>query len=262
MRKIGRFGLESPHVEHERLRPERDDVGSRVRAFVFDLALKQHFKWAEERFDHFVRAMDLQPGMKIVDLGGGTGDFFYKFGRKIAHLGCQLAVADICEPALAIARSRGLNTISMKEDCVEFDDRDFDIVFCNSVIEHVTLPKHEVWQCYDDATFSTKSFSRQREFANAIRRMADGYFVQTPHRDFIIEAHTWYPRWVARRSRRSFIKILTLTNRFWVQKTIPDFNLLDEHQMRDLFPDADCIFVNRKLGFKKEIIAYKRPRSR
>ena len=50
------------------------------------------------------------------------------------------------------------------------------------------------------------------------------------------------------------VKLIKLLNKFWVKKTGPDWNLLDEKQMKSFFPEAEIIVI-KKFGFKKEIIA-------
>ncbi|MFN8642742.1 MAG: methyltransferase domain-containing protein [Candidatus Binatia bacterium] len=75
-----------------------------------------------------------------------------------------------------------------------FADRQFDVVFCNSAIEHVTLPKAACGQRrFRDAGWVAASMRSQRAFAAEVRRVGKGYFVQTPHRAFPVEAHTWLP---------------------------------------------------------------------
>jgi SAM-dependent methyltransferase len=55
-----------------------------------------------------------------------------------------------------------------------FADREFDLVYCSSVIEHVPP-------------------ARRVAFAAEIRRVGRGWFVQTPARSFPIEPHALLP---------------------------------------------------------------------
>lgn len=59
----------------------------------------------------------------------------------------------------------------------QFSSQSFDIVFSNSVIEHVG------------------PFERQRAFAEEVKRIGRAYWVQTPAIWFPIEAHTGMPLW-------------------------------------------------------------------
>jgi len=56
-------------------------------------------------------------------------------------------------------------------------DRSFDLCLSNSVIEHAGTAQD------------------QRDMASEIRRVSNGYFVQTPYRHFPIEPHFLFPAW-------------------------------------------------------------------
>jgi hypothetical protein len=56
--------------------------------------------------------------------------------------------------------------------------------------------------------------------------------------------------------RPVLIRILRLTNRFWIKKTIPDWNLLNKTQMKTLFPEAEII-DEKLFGLTKSIMAVK-----
>ncbi len=68
-----------------------------------------------------------------------------------------------------------------------FNDDAFDLVYCNSVVEHITRT------------------DRQR-FAAEIRRVARGWLVQTPAWSFPVEPHALLPfaQWLPSRIRRSY----------------------------------------------------------
>ena len=74
-----------------------------------------------------------------------------------------------------------------------FEDGEFDIVFCSSVIEHVTGPKDEVGNIRSTTVFEAQAAIHQRRFAEEVRRIGRGYFVQTPYKHFLIESHTMAP---------------------------------------------------------------------
>jgi len=221
------------------------------------LIQKQSDKWALKRFNLFLDLLKPAENSTILDLGGYNGKFFYKFQDMIKHIDLKIIIADIDKQALNIAKARGFETLLLDETgIINLPDKSVDIVFCNSVIEHVTLPKENIWGCFDDKIFKEKSEIRQKSFADEIKRVGKKYFVQTPHVDFIIDSHTWLP-FMAKLSRRNLIKSLKFSNKFWVKKPSPDWNLLNEKQMNLFFPEANEIMINRVLGLKKEIIAYK-----
>ncbi len=174
--------------------------------------------------------------------------------RDDFNLSFKFIIADIDIFELSIAKSLNFETMHIDGgEKLPFLDKQFNCIFCNSVIEHVTIPKNEIWDINND--FRKRSYLIQKNFAQEIRRCAESYYVQTPHRSFPIEAHTWFPL-VNIFSHDIQIFIIKILNKFWVKKTTPDWNLLDENQMKELFPDA-TIYVLKKIGLKKEIIAIK-----
>lgn len=214
---------------------------------------KQHEKWAKEKIALFLSQIRLSKNCSLLDLGGQDGAYMERMKNELRDF--KILIADINEKMLDKAKQRGYETryIDGGKGSFPFENGEFDCIFCNSVIEHVTVPKEEIWKMNNN--FRKRSFETQKHFAGEIRRCAKSYYVQTPHRHFPVEAHTWFPliNFMPR-----FMQILgiRMLNRVWFKRTTPDWNLLDERQMKMLFPDANIIVV-RKMGLKKEIIAIK-----
>lgn len=124
-------------------------------------------------------------------------------------------------------------------------DREFDIAFSNSVIEHLFTK---------DA---------QRKMADEVRRVARAYWVQTPNFWFPIEPHFHVPGWqwmpVAAR-----VAILRRRRCGW-RGPVPDpqkaldavteVRLLTGSEMRELFPGA-TIWREKLGGLTKSWVAY------
>jgi hypothetical protein len=95
--------------------------------------------------------------------------------------------AEDCEGLRVTLLNLGLEQIRSKlpivslagdaRDLSEFDTGAFDFCFSNSVIEHVG------------------TLADQKNMADEVRRVARGYFVQTPNRFFPIEPHYHVPGW-------------------------------------------------------------------
>lgn len=212
-------------------------------------------EWANKRFDFFIKEMNLSSGMKILDLGGSDGSYEDRFINKLKDY--KIIIADMDRSALERAKAKGYETIEMDGSLqFPFQNEQFDCIFCNSVIEHVTIKKSDIWKVKNSHYFKDKSTEAQSLFASEILRCSKKYFVQTPHRNFIIESHTWFP-FIAFFPRPFQINLIKLLNKFWIKKTTPDWNLLTEKEMQNYFPNA-TIYVNKKMGFPKEIIAIKR----
>ena len=94
----------------------------------------------------------------------------------------------------------------------EFTTGEFDVVFSNSVIEHVG------------------DFDDQRRMADEVRRVGRRFFVQTPNRWFPLEVHTrlpfvhWLPDAVAGRA-------YDLVRKPWAKEN----HLLGPSELRALF---------------------------
>ncbi|HVT86770.1 MAG TPA: class I SAM-dependent methyltransferase [Chitinophagaceae bacterium] len=170
----------------------------------------------------------------------------------------EVYVADISEEDLEIARSKyGYKTIHLNENGkLPFEDKYFDVVFCNSVIEHVTLDKKDIYFIVDKKEFYENSIKHQKSFAEEIRRISRQYHVQTPNKYFLLESHSWFLNIYPFMSRKNQIKLIKFLNKFWPKRTSPDWNLFTKKMMKECFSDAEII-PERSLGFIKSWIAVK-----
>jgi SAM-dependent methyltransferase len=129
-----------------------------------------------------------------------------------------------------------------------FPDRAFDIVFSNSVIEHV-----------GDA-------ASQRRFAGEIQRVGRAFWVQTPNRRFPVEQHLLTPfvHWLPRPWQRRIVPRFTVwawltrpapdRRAFYLSHYLDDVRLLDAAQLAAMFPGARIV-RERVLGWTKSLIA-------
>jgi len=190
-----------------------------------------------------------------LDLGSETGSNIKFVLEGTKAQASNIYIADI--DSLVVEKGRevfGFTPVVISEsEGLPFPDGYFDIVYCSSVIEHVTIPKNSVWTMYSGAEFKSKSLERQANFSKEIRRLGKQYFVQTPYKHFLIESHSWLP-FVAWLPRWLLILTLRITNTFWVKKTSPDWYLLDRKEMSALFPEAKIV-EEKKWGMTKSIMA-------
>lgn len=190
----------------------------------------------------------------ILDLGGGKGEHI----SMVVPNHKSVTVADYDIKHLGIAHERfGFNTLVLDgSQRLPINDNQYDIVYCNSVIEHVTGPKDEVVNIKSKRTFEALAREHQKQFASEIRRIGKGYFVQTPNKWFLIESHTITPSFVQLLPRSLQLIAYRLIPK---KKTLPDFNLLTVSDMKALFPDADIVY-EKSMGMIKSIIAVKFPK--
>lgn len=127
-------------------------------------------------------------------------------------------------------------------------DKSFDIVFSNSVIEHLGAREN------------------QMAFARECRRVGRAYWIQTPAREFPVEPHFlapflhWFPRPLQRRLLRWFSVWgwLARPEPDAVAAVVAEVRLLTRKEFKNLFPDGQ-ILVERWLGLPKSYIACKLP---
>ncbi len=190
---------------------------------------------------------------RILDLGGGNGSYL---GRLLGP-GYDVTVADVVPEDLAAAeRAFGYKTHLLDgSDTLPWEAGAFDLVFCNSVIEHVAGGAGDCWQVVDSAAFERRGSERQKRFAAEIARVGRGYWVQSPWKHFPVESHTWLPALlVVYLPRRQQVGLIRAANGYWVKRTTPDWRLLTKRDMEAMFPDAEIV-VERWLGLPKSIIA-------
>ncbi len=198
--------------------------------------------------------IDLQPEWRILDLGGGTGRHI----RAIMPSHRNVVVCDHSAEDLEAARRLGYETVLVDgSDTLPFRDGEFDLVFCSSVIEHVTGPKDAVEGILSTRAFAANAWTHQTRFAREIARIAKRYYVQTPHRYFPVESHSLLPMPIVLLSRANQMRVIAASNRFWLKEAFPDWHLLVPSQMQDLFPGA-TIHIEKAFGFPKSIMAIRR----
>jgi Methyltransferase domain len=132
-----------------------------------------------------------------------------------------------------------------------FRDRSFDIVFSNSVIEHVG------------------DVESQRRFASEVMRVGRTWWVQTPNRRFPVEQHLLTPliHWMPKGVQRAIVPRWTVwamlvrpspdRREFYLRHYLDDVRLLTAAELRALFPGARVI-RERFLGWTKSLVVIKR----
>jgi hypothetical protein len=126
----------------------------------------------------------------------------------------------------------------------QFADHQFDVVFSNSVIEHLG------------------TIEDQRRMAREVQRVADRHFVQTPNRYFPIEPHFLFPCfqflplrvqvWLLMHRRMGYYD--RVDSRKSAAATARSIRLLDARELRALFPGSR-ILRERFFGITKSLMA-------
>jgi SAM-dependent methyltransferase len=146
----------------------------------------------------------IPPDARILDLGCGA------LGLRALEPSRDITGCDLYERP-------GYPGPFVRADAAEglpFADGEFDLVYCSSVIEHVAP-------------------ARRAAFAEELRRVGRGWFVQTPARSFPIEPHALLPgaHWLPVKLRRFYWR-LGATGAW------EEISLLGRAEMEDLFGAA------------------------
>jgi hypothetical protein len=177
-------------------------------------------------------------GTTILDVGGTP------FNWELAGIRSQLTLLNLSPPGGFDTLPANYRFVEGSGTQLEFEQDAFDVVFSNSVIEHLA------------------SWEQQQAFAGEIRRVARGLWVQTPARGFPIEPHLMTPflhylplAWQRRLLRNfSVWGLITRPSREAVDGFLSQTRLLGYREMRDLFPDCE-IRRERFLGLTKSYVA-------
>jgi 2-polyprenyl-3-methyl-5-hydroxy-6-metoxy-1,4-benzoquinol methylase len=201
-----------------------------------------------KRFNLFLEILDAVPEttprpIRILDIGG-TQRFWEVMGFT-AQDNIQITLLNL-EPQ-QIDHENLSSLVGDATDLLGIKDREFDIVFSNSVIEHVG------------------NFDRQRRMAQEVQRVGQRYFVQTPNYSFPIEPHflflgfQWLPVWI-----RAFLVghfrlgwMPRASNAEEARRMVEGIRLLTRDEFQALFPTA-TIYEEKFLGLTKSFVAYQR----
>lgn len=214
-------------------------------------------KIKQRRVDWFVNSLQLGPEDKVLDLGSEDGSYLgscYPYPKNI-----WLADIASSEKSMQEGVERyklgGYHVVSESGE-LPFRDNEIDAVWCNSVIEHVTVSL-EQRGTLNDAEFQEIARKHQTFFAEEVNRIAKKFFVQTPYKHFPVEAHAWLPfvQYLPQPGRH---KLSKMTDAIWVKQWGADFLLYDKRRFSQDFRMATEIDFERVLHFPKALIAIKK----
>ncbi len=191
----------------------------------------------------FARAFGVTAETRILDVGGTPFNW--------SLLDVRPLVTIVNMPRAREAFDAQFQSVFADGRALPFPGRSFDIVFSNSVIEHVG------------------NFESQQQFAAEIARVGRAYWVQTPNRSFPVEPHLLTPflhflpaRWQRRIARNftvwAMIERPTPDRReFYIEHYLRDIRLLDAATLQRLFPGANIV-RERFGGLTKSLVAVRR----
>ena len=178
--------------------------------------------------------------IEILDVGGTS--YFWKNSALLFHPGLRITLLNLYPVETSHPAIRAVQGDAT--DMREFETGSFDLIFSNSVIEHLY------------------TLELQQKMASEILRVGKNYFIQTPNVYFPIEAHYALP--FAQYYSKAFLHfVLTQTKLSRMKKWssaeasqyIAEIRLLNAQEMKALFPGASLL-KEKVLGLTKSITAH------
>ena len=201
----------------------------------------------ERKWVHFGQVISVDDRAMILDVGAQNEDYsiadnyiekHYPYPQQITALGI--------EPLLDFARRYPLvRCVTYPGGEFPFDDRQFDVVWSNAVLEHVG------------------DFDAQVEFLRQIKRVGRRMFITTPNAWFPVELHTRVP-FLHYLPKSIFDWFLRRIGKRWATGSY--MNLLSERRLRRALALAGIsdyqLSRNKLAGFVLDFVVFADFRSR
>ena len=219
---------------------------------MFKLLVNHHKKnsfvnqFRQKRFEllkNGIEKLIQKDHFKILDIGG---DIQYWKNIGWQHPACKIHLLNLYESIVPENETHQFSSSVGNGLSLEYKKGEVDLIFSNSVIEHVG------------------SYENQQIFAGEVRRVSDKYIVQTPSIWFPLEPHSLIPLFQFLPHPIRALLIMTFNiNYFPKAKTyeaaikVSHSTLMFTHKrFKQLFPEAE-IQVERFLGIPKSYTAIK-----
>lgn len=198
-------------------------------------------RFRRKRFTFFISLLSrLDRPISILDIGG-TENYWKTMGMD-GNDQISITLLNLEKEKVSLP-----NVTSVVGDArsIDMQDQQFDVVFSNSVIEHVG------------------GQADQFKMAQEVRRVGMRYFIQTPNKYFPLEPHFLFPfyQFLPMTVR---LKLLQTFNLGWIRRTpdpikaretVESIQLLTRRRFRELFPAAD-MYEEKIFGMTKSFVAY------
>ncbi|SIS55831.1 methyltransferase domain-containing protein [Belliella pelovolcani] len=178
--------------------------------------------------------------LKILDVGGTA--YFWKDKNFLKNYQVEIILLNLDTSETGHPQLRAVKGDAT--DLSEFGDDSFDLVFSNSVIEHLY------------------TFENQEKMARECMRVGKKFFIQTPNKHFPIEAHYALPfaqylpsKWVYTILTKTKLSRLHRWRPEKAQQYLEEIRLLSMKELIKLFPGS-TLFKEKFLGMNKSFIAH------
>ncbi len=208
-------------------------------------SMKQGFR--ERRFRFFLQLVETlgnKKPLKILDIGGTQ--LFWERMNFLQHKNVHITLLNLKK--FETRNENFTSVIGTATDLSQYKDKEFDIVFSNSVIEHLF------------------TLENQKKMADEVGRVGRYYYVQTPNYHFPVEPHFMCPffHYLPRETRIYLTRHFSLGNfpkaasREQAIDWVDERRLLSRKEMKRLFPDGK-VYNEPFLGMTKSVTMYRFP---
>lgn len=207
----------------------------------WDIRLKNYHQFfRRNRMKWFEQNFNIRDDTKILDVGGEVEYWSYIKYKP------QITILNVFESKRELPSN--FSWVVGDGRKMDFQDKEFDVVFSNSVIEHI------------------KRGEEQDKFAKEIMRVGKSFFVQEPYKYAIVDSHYmtvfvhWLPKIVQHRILRytSVWGLVQKPDRALIEHCVNTTDLPSVSEMKRCFPGCK-IRKERFLFLPKALIAYKTP---
>ena len=194
------------------------------------VAVRSHFGMRARRrmFELFMKEFTPTPQSKVLDLGVTPDTTLPEsnFFEALYPYRKQITAASIEDASCIESKFPGVKFSQIGRGRLPYADKQFDMVFCSAVLEHV----------------GTRD--EQRQFVSEVIRVSKAFFLTTPNRWFPIDFHTLVPfaHWLPQKQHQATLRSL---GHDFLART-ENLNLLSATDVQALFP-ADVTPKLRKL---------------
>lgn len=222
-------------------------MGKAIDYFSYDnpfIKVKTYFsnKARKKMYLRFEQMIQPKEADEVLDLGVtpdvelADSNFFEKLYPYKGNI--TIASIEDCNFMVEKFGLKGFVQNKSKEP-LPFQDKQFDVLFCSAVLEHVGTRED------------------QKFFLEECMRISGKIFLTTPNRYFPLEMHTFIPflHWLPWNTFQSIVR--KTKGEFWAD--INNLNLLSRRDIKDMFDEntfeISCV---RTFGWKSNIILVKK----
>jgi len=198
-------------------------------------------RFREKRFSFFLSLLSqVERPVSILDVGG-TEYFWNMMGiSNLSDVKITLLNTSDC-----MISNPNISFVIGDACDLKFLGESFDVIFSNSVIEHVG------------------NRYNQKQMANEVKRVGKRYFIQTPNKNFFLEPHFLFPFfqfmpssiqvWLVRNFKLGWYERKPIV--YEAKSLLDSVNLLSKKELIGLFPEGN-LYEEKFLGLTKSFIVF------